>query len=157
MELFRSTNFDFLGKKWPFIIASLVLTAAGLISLAVKGGPRYGIDFNGGAMLYLRFNVDPPVNQIRTALSGKIAGEISVQQITGKQELLVGTEIRDEKELNANRAIIESTLREMFGDPGGKLDINNSSAQQLADRLRDPLLQAGVTISEQELQDVVKG
>ena len=39
MELFRNTNFDFLGKKWAFIIASLVLTAAGLISLAVKGRP----------------------------------------------------------------------------------------------------------------------
>ena len=30
MELFKNTNFDFLGKKWPFIIASLVLTVAGL-------------------------------------------------------------------------------------------------------------------------------
>ena len=29
MELFKNTNFDFLGKKWPFIIASLVLTVAG--------------------------------------------------------------------------------------------------------------------------------
>ena len=26
MEIFKRTNFDFLGKKWPFIIASLVLT-----------------------------------------------------------------------------------------------------------------------------------
>ena len=29
MELFKNTNFDFLGKKWPFIGASLVLTVAG--------------------------------------------------------------------------------------------------------------------------------
>ena len=49
MELFRNTNYDFLGKKWPFIILSLILTAAGLVSLALKGGPRYGIDFEGGA------------------------------------------------------------------------------------------------------------
>ena len=42
MELFKNTNFDFLGKKWPFIIASLVLTAAGLISIAMKGGIKYG-------------------------------------------------------------------------------------------------------------------
>ena len=39
MELFKNTNFDFLGKKWPFIILSLILSAAGLISLIVKGGP----------------------------------------------------------------------------------------------------------------------
>jgi preprotein translocase subunit SecF len=43
MELFKNTNFDFLGKKWPFIGLSLVLSAAGLISMGVKG-MRYGID-----------------------------------------------------------------------------------------------------------------
>ncbi len=36
MELFKQTNFDFLGYKWPFIIASLVLSVLGLGSLAVK-------------------------------------------------------------------------------------------------------------------------
>ena len=55
MELFRNTNFDFLGKKWPFIIASLVLTVAGLVSLAMKGGPRYGIDFKGGTLMTVKF------------------------------------------------------------------------------------------------------
>ena len=34
--------------------------------------------------------------------------------------------------------------------------MNNSAAGELADRLREPLLQAGVALSEQELQDVVK-
>ena len=103
MELFKNTNFDFLGKKWPFIIASLVLTAAGVGSLIVRGGPNYGIDFKGGALLYLRFNQEPPVQKIRSALESKITGEVSVQQITGQPEVLVGTEIHDEKELNADR------------------------------------------------------
>ncbi len=156
MELFKNTNFDFLGKKMPFIGASLVLTIAGLVSLAVKGGPSYGIDFKGGALMYLRFNTEPPVQKIRSALEGKIQGEISVQQITGKPEVLVGTEIRDEKELNANRQIIEDTLRTTFSAPEGKLDVNNSAADQLASKLRDPLLAANVPLSEQELQDMVK-
>jgi len=152
MEIFKRTNFYFLGKKWPFIGASLVLTVAGLGTMAMKGGPSYGIDFKGGALLYLRFNQEPPVQKIRSALESKVKGEISVQQITGRQEVLVGTEIRDEKELNANRQIIEDTLRATFGAADGKLDLNNSASQQLADRLREPLLQAGVALSEQELQ-----
>lgn len=156
MELFKRTNFDFLGKKWPFIGASLVLTVAGLTSMAMKGGPSYGIDFKGGALLYLRFNQEPPVQKIRSALESEVQGEISVQQITGRQEVLVGTEIRDEKELNANRQIIEDTLRATFGAAEGKLDLNNSASQQLADRLREPLLQSGVALSEQELQDVTR-
>ena len=107
MELFKNTNFDFLGKKWPFIGASLVLTVAGLVSLVAHGGPKYGIDFAGGALMYLRFDKEPPVDRIRTALEGKVQGEISVQQIAGAPEVQVGTQIRDEKELNANRQIIE--------------------------------------------------
>jgi preprotein translocase subunit SecF len=156
MELFKNTNYDFLGKKWPFIIASLVLTAAGLGSLAVHGGPTYGIDFKGGAEMMLKFNRQPPLDEIRTALGKKIKGEISVQQISGKNEVLVGTEIQGEAQLNQSRQQIEETLRGMFADPGGKLDLNNSSAAQLADRLRGPLLNAGVALSEQELTDVVK-
>jgi preprotein translocase subunit SecF len=156
MELFKNTNFDFLGWKWPFIGASLVLSVAGLISLAVKGGPKYGIDFNGGALMHLRFNEEPPVQQIRNALAGKVRGEISVQQVTGKQEVEVGTEIANERELNVNRQVIEDTLRSTFGGAQGKLDVNNASSEQLANRLRDPLLQAGVALSEQDLQDVVK-
>jgi len=155
MELFKNTNFDFLRWKWPFIGISLVLTAAGLISLAVKGGPKYGIDFKGGALMYLRFNQEPPVEKIRNVLGGKIRGEVSVQQISGKPEVLVGTEIADEKELNANRQIIEDTLRATFSPGEGKLDLNNSSSDQLVGVLRDPLLASGVAISEQDLVDMV--
>jgi len=155
MELFKNTNYDFLGKKWPFIIASLVLTAAGFGSWATKG-LLMGIDFKGGANMYLRFRSEPPVDKIRAALGSKIKGEINVQQIAGKPEVLVGTEISDEKELNANRQTIEDTLRATFGDPSGKLDLNNSASGQLADTLREPLLQAGVPVSEQELQDAVQ-
>ena len=153
MELFKNTNFDFLGKKWPFIGLSLVLTAAGLISIGMKG-MRYGIDFKGGAQMWLRFAQEPPVQQIRSALESKMPGEISVQQVTGKPEVLIGTEIKDEKELNANRQQIEETLRGMFGDTGGKIDLNNASSGELADRLRGPLQQAAVPLSEQELQDL---
>jgi preprotein translocase subunit SecF len=153
MELFKNTNIDFLGKKWLFIGLSLVLTAAGWISIGMKG-MRYGIDFKGGAQMSLRFAQEPPVQQIRTALESKLPGEVVVQQITGKPEVLIETEIKDEKELNANRQLIDETLRGMYSDSSGKIDFNNSSAMELADRLRGPLQQAGVPLSEQDLQDL---
>ena len=160
MELFHNTNFDFLGKKWPFIIASLILTGAGLISLAIHGGPQYGIDFKGGTEMKLKFNQEPPLDKIRAALGKNIKGEISVQQgfESGMPEVLVNTEIQaEEQQSNQNRQLIEDTFRTMFADPGGKLDLNNSSAAQLADRLRGPLLNAGVPMSEQEFErDAVK-
>ena len=73
MELFKNTNFDFLGKKWPFIIASLILTVAGLASLVVKGGPRYGIEFKGGMLMTVKFAGNPPLDQVRSSLSKVLA------------------------------------------------------------------------------------
>jgi preprotein translocase subunit SecF len=158
MELFKNTNYDFLGKKWPFIIASLILTGAGLTSLAIHGGPQYGIDLKGGAEMKLKFNKQPPLDEIRAALRKNIKGEISVQQgfEAGTPEVLVNTEIQAEEQLNQSRELIENTFRTMFADPTGKLDLNNASAAQLTDRLRGPLLAAGATMSEQDLNDAVK-
>jgi preprotein translocase subunit SecF len=154
MELFKNTNFDFLGKKWPFIIASLVLTVAGIGSLVAKGGPKYGIDFTGGAEILLRFNTEPPLDKIRTAVNSKVPSD--VQQVTGKPEVVINAQIQEQKALNENRRIIEETLRTTFGDPGGKLDLNNSSAEQLADRLRGPLQQAGIAVGDQALTDLTR-
>jgi preprotein translocase subunit SecF len=153
MELFKNTDFDFLKWKWPFITASLVVTAAGFISLAVKGGPHYGIDFKGGAQMRLRFNTEPPMDKIRKALDQKVPGS-SLQQLTGAQEVEVVTPITDQKELNASRQAIEDTLRGMFADSSGKLDVNNSSAETLSDALRPALLDAGVALSDAQLQEV---
>src|SRR2546423_13758186 len=104
MEIFKQTNFDFLGKKWPFIIVSLVLTAAGLVSLWIKGGPKYGIDFNGGALMDVNFIKRPPAEVIRSALRKRIKGEIEVQEVGNTQEALISTDVRDERALQAVRA-----------------------------------------------------
>jgi preprotein translocase subunit SecF len=157
MEIFRNTNFDFLGKKWYFITASVVLMLAGMISLVLKGGPRYGIDFRGGALMRVKFLGPPPVQQIRSALSSKISGEITVQNVEGgSNEVLIGTELKDEKALSEARRVMTETLQATFGQPGPKLDFNNAGATALADRLRDPLQRNGVNLSEQQLQDLAR-
>lgn len=156
MELFKNTNFDFLGKKWPFIGLSLLLTAAGLISLVLNGGPKYGIDFKGGTLMNIEFIERPPAEKIRAALRTKIPGEIEVQEIKGSQGFLVGTEAREEKLLNDTRRIIVETLTTTFGQNNGKLDLNNAGQQLLVDRLRDPLQRTGAALSDQQLQDVAK-
>ena len=157
MEIFKNTNFDFLGKKWPFIIASLVLTVAGIGSLIVKGGPKYGIDFNGGTSTTVRFASDPNEEELRKLLSAKIPGEIVVQKIQGQNEIMIGTEVQDEKQLNTVRTLLYATLADKFQADKVKLDVNNSGQAAVADRLRDPLGRAGVNLSENQVQDLVKG
>ncbi len=154
MEFFKNTNYDFLGKKWPFIGLSLLLSAAGIISLIAKGGPRYGIDFRGGALMYVKFSGPPPVDRIRKAIGARIP--VDVQEIVGSNEVIIGTEVRSDAALNAARQTMEQTLEATFGAPAGKLDINNTGASELADRLREPLQRASVAMSEQDLQGLAK-
>ena len=157
MELFKNTNFDFLGKKWPFIIASLVLTAAGFVSLAIKGGPEYGIDFSGGTLMYVKFTGAPPVQKIREALSQKISGEISVVEITGQNEVWISTELKEARELDRTRRLMVETLASSFGQPGGeKIDLNNSNEGELFERLRDALQKNGVAMNEEQVRSLTR-
>src|SRR5262245_7063842 len=158
MELFKNTNFDFLGKKWPFIIASLALTAVGLISIALKGGIKYGIDFRGGAMMYVKFSGPPPLDKIRSSLSAKV-GDVDVQSLTGASanEVIISTELKDEKALEQTRRVMISTLDATFGQSqSGKLDFNNATQGSLSIRLRDPLQRAGVPLAEPQFQQLIK-
>ena len=159
MEIFKRTNFDFLGKKWPFIIMSLLLTLAGLISLAVKGGPKYGIDFTGGALMNVKFVKRPPAEAIRSALHRTIPGEIEVQEVSGTQEVFISTGLngRNDQVLQTIRGDMAASLNSAFNpNSGGKLDINTAGQATLADRLRDPLAQAGAALSDDQLQALTK-
>ena len=151
MELFKNTNYDFLGKKWPFIIASLILTLAGFTSIVVRGGIKYGIDFKGGALMKVKFAGPPPLEKIRSIMPG-----VSVQNFTdpsAKNEVEIGIELQEERQLDTNRQKMVNALAATFGQPiSGKLDFNNASQQALIDRLRDPLARGGVALSEPQLQ-----
>jgi len=159
MELFKNTNFDFLGKKWPFIIASLVLTVLGFGSILLQGGIRFGIDFKGGTLMTVKFADKPNVEKIRAAMNARIQGENTVTEFTSsnaRNQVELGTEMKDEKQLDLNRKTMEDVLASTFGQPGGKLDFNNATQTTLTARLRDPLAAAGVAMNDQQLQAVVK-
>ena len=151
MELFGNTNYDFLGKKWPFIILSLILTAAGLVSLALKGGPRYGIDFRGGALVTVTFAHRPPVDKVRAALAGKLP--VEVQEEYGYPNDIIGTDVRNE---GAGPTIVNGLIS-AFGVPSnGRYNINGGGVDALADALRDPLQAASVPMTDQSLHDLAK-
>ncbi len=156
MEFFKHSDFDFLGKKWFFINLSLVLTVAGLISLAVKGGPRYGIDFRGGALITVSFANRPPVDKVRAALAGKLA--VEVQEVSGYPEDIIGIDAQQDAALQASREKVIQSLDAAFGQPSnGKYNINSAGAAALADHLRDPLAAASIALSDQQLQTLVAG
>ena len=112
MELFKDTHFDFLGRKWWFILPSLILTFAGLASLLVKGGPLYSIDFRGGAVMDVRCDGAPPGERIRAAVSSRLNGVsvVAAHDLTGSNEVLVSAQLPAEGDLSALRQTIDQAL-----------------------------------------------
>lgn len=158
MEIFKQTNFDFLGKKWPFIILSLCLTAAGIGSLWVKGGPKYGIDFSGGALMDVNFIKRPPAEAIRSALHKRIPGEIEVQEVANSQDVLISTAAQSSGALQSAREEMMASLNSAFNHQGtgkrdiNKLDINTAPQSDLAARLH----QGSASLSDGQVQAAVK-
>jgi preprotein translocase subunit SecF len=112
MELFRDTRLDFLGRKWWFILPSLILTLAGLVSLLVNSGPRYSVDFLGGAVMDVRWEGAPPIERIRAAVSSRLSGVsvVAAHDLTGSNEVLVSAEAPAQEDLTALRQTTDEAL-----------------------------------------------
>jgi preprotein translocase subunit SecD len=154
MELFRDSRIDFMSKRTLTLGLSVLAIFVSIGSLVMRGGPKYGLDFRGGTLTYVKFLQQPPIDELRQALSARLPGEISVQETRGTGEFIIGTELADEKTLEQARLAVEQTLREKYADLGGKLDLNNANQTALVERLRNSLPAAGVNLNDQEIGDL---
>lgn len=91
IEIFRNSNYDFLGKKWLCIGLSCVLLLVGVASIvwrAVDGNPNthpfnLGVDFTGGTIVNVKFKQKPDPDVIRAALEkqGIDGSKITIQAV----------------------------------------------------------------------------
>lgn len=111
--------FDFIRvRKTAFVFSALVIMA-GLVSLAVKGGPNYGIDFTGGLMLHIGVDTEIAITDIREAISDLEVGDVSVQEFESQPgEYLLRVPTADQKVGGGTAALIKDRLREVFGERG---------------------------------------
>jgi preprotein translocase subunit SecF len=72
-------NIDFIGKRYFAFAGSLLLIAASIVSLIVKGGPSYGIDFAGGTLIQVQFSKTISPQDIKQALASEELGVTAVQ------------------------------------------------------------------------------
>jgi preprotein translocase subunit SecF len=147
MEFFHEPKIDWMGKKWYFIGLSIPLLLAGMISIAVHRGLKYGIDFRGGTMVTVKFAQAPKLDAIRHQLDRENLRGATLQGYgpASDHEVLVGLDVKTTAASNAldagKRAIVDA-LNALYGTgPAGKVDFNNASAETVADHLitADPL------------------
>jgi preprotein translocase subunit SecF len=141
MEFFRNVDIDWMKWSKYFIGLSLVLLTIGWISIWRSGGPRYGIDFRGGTLVYVRFAGAPPIDKIRKGLADAGLPNSSIQQIsdisdaTSKNDVVIGLEQhgQGDEALDAGKQTILDVLHKTFGgDSHGKPDFNSMSVAALS-------------------------
>src|ERR1700675_2556627 len=135
MELFKGVNVDWMGKAKYFAALSLILLVVGWASILKNHGLRYGIDFRGGTLVYVRFAGPAPVDQIRKGLASAGLADSTIQTISdtvlnngGQNDVVIGLErsAQDEDSLDSGKQAILNVLHTTFGtsDASGKTDFN---------------------------------
>src|SRR5215472_1324892 len=115
MELFKNADFDFLGKKWWFILPSLALMVAGLGSIVVQHGLWYSVDFKGGTQTEIRWDGAPPIGNLRSAISSTLPGVtvVAAHGTDGSNEVIVSTALAPQERVTAVRQTTEQALSGM--------------------------------------------
>lgn len=85
MEAFLvGTKFDFMGKRKITALVSASVILLSIISLIAHGGPRLGIDFQGGTLVQILFDRDVRLDEIRDALSSAGIESAEIQNIASE-------------------------------------------------------------------------
>jgi len=124
MELIRpNTNIDFVGRAKIAITASVIIILIGLVSLVVKGGPSYGIDFAGGTLVQIKFSGDTSAADLRKTLDELNLRGLSIQQF-GDQANEYLVRVQEDEKLETLAGKIQEVLENRYGK--GNLEIRRT-------------------------------
>ena len=142
MDIFANPRFNIIGRKHVFLIISGLLLLVSFAAIGLRK-VRWGVDFKGGTIVYVRFAQQPNEDEIRNALRAQGLPEARIQRYgdPGNNEVLIALEQRahgDEALDVGRQAIIRALAKDA---PADKIDLNNAGQQTVADYLldQDPL------------------
>jgi preprotein translocase subunit SecF len=146
MEFFRNTNIDFLGKKWYFLVFSLVFSVAGVLSMAFWHGIPLGVDFRGGTLVYVKYAHTPDPSAIHNEIERAGLKNARVQRYgqAANNEVLIALDIQETSEQALDKGktqIIQALEGSVSSANSGKQDLNNASSIGISKYLleKDPL------------------
>lgn len=110
---------DFIRWRTPAMLLSGTIMVIGLISLFLKGGPNYGIDFAGGLLVHVRVDPSVQIEEIREVADATQVGSISVQQFESQTgEYLLRVPTADDSMTGGVAATLKDGLRSAFAERG---------------------------------------
>lgn len=122
LELIRNDrNIDFFKLRPIAFGFSALITVLGLVVLAMRGGPNYGIDFTGGIMLHVSVDQSVSISDVRDAVDklNLDEGGASVQDYgSAKGEYLLRLATKDAANAAAEAEKVKNLLGEELKDKG---------------------------------------
>ena len=115
IQIFVNANYDFVGKRRWFYIASACLIAISILSIAVHGGLNYGIDFTGGTLIQVRYDKPVTVGEVRRGLDDVKLGSAVIQQFGDPQEYLIRLPQGGEQKPDQVTAAVQPALAKAAG------------------------------------------
>jgi preprotein translocase SecF subunit len=82
MEWFKNTNYDFQKIRRKAMAGSGLVILAGIVSLILRGGPDYSIDFRGGIAVQLRFARPISEGEARGVMNRINLGDSEIKSIS---------------------------------------------------------------------------
>ena len=154
MQLFKKTNFDFVGKRYHAYAFSVLLLGIGLASLVVKKGPRLGIDFTGGSLVQLAFEQKVPMSELRKVLSDAGYTEAELQDSPDSKSVMIrikqGKSSADSLSHDLHDLLVAKLPQSISPDPSKAIEraefVGPSVGNALADQARNAVLWAAVLI-----------
>ena len=137
---------DFLSKKKVFFTISLVLIAAGLITIGVnagrgKGAFAYSLEFQGGTSTNVTFDKDYSIDEIDKEIVPvveKVTGDnnVQTQKVAGTNQVIIKTVTLDlDKREALNKAMVDN-----FGVDESKITAENISSTVSNEMRRDAVI-----------------
>ena len=118
MELIKpQTHIDFMGKFKPALMFSALLILAGVVSIFMHGGLKFGIDFAGGTLVQLKFENPPAIESIRSGLKEIGLADSTIQEFGSPDTILIRVE-RSEGKLEEMGTAIKESLEQTKGFSG---------------------------------------
>ena len=139
----HDTNIDFVGlRKYAYFLSATLLLVA-LVSLVIKGGPRYGIDFAGGFNIQVKFSQTVELDKIRTALDSPALPGLVVQNFgdASDNSVLLRASYTDQT-ANQVRDAVNQGLSAQFPDVPHDIQRLEMVGPKVGADLREKALQA---------------
>jgi preprotein translocase SecF subunit len=111
MRFFTKPDFDFIGRRKRAFLFSAVLIGAGLISLAIHGGPELSIDFKGGVLVQIKFDRQVTTEEVRSSLDRIGYGDVEIQRFASGDEFIIRGPYEPDKDVSGE--MIGAVRRDM--------------------------------------------